>query len=126
MEERQKLELPIVNNECPICHGQERLGRQLIDDLKKEGKLHPDSFQEGSMVLNVMLADPKHPPKPLLNSRLLSNPTAKPTFKVPIMRVYLDVCTECKAIYCTKFTLDYQDVQLQTMKVTLPPPTKGS
>lgn len=111
MEEKEKkLELPMVNDECPVCKKDEgRCGAEVISQLKEEGKLGKEAFPMG-LVLQIPLMDMTK-----ATTLLVGN-----IIKVPTISIYFDVCKKCKVLYCIKFDLVYQDMPVQFRQVGMP------
>lgn len=100
---KETMTLPITHDACPVCDSRKRLGASYIRQLKDEGILHKDCFNDG-FVFQIPMVDPTRPPALL---------TTHMTIKV--VMVYWDVC-ECGAIYCTKFTVANAPIQVQMQK----------
>ena len=99
-QEKKTLEFPLTNDRCPTCQCQERLGDSAINQLKEAGKVPKDSFPDG-LVITVALIDPTRPPVIIAT-----------TWDMPVLLVHFDVCAECMTIYCTKFNLQFQPMQV--------------
>lgn len=109
---KEKMVIPRVFDACPVCHSKNRLGAGYIQQLKDEGILHKDSFN-GGLMHQIPMLDQAHPPAIL-----------GPVLKVPIVLVYWDVC-ECGNMYCTKFDVVQQPMQMQMQRSQQRPPFGG-
>lgn len=99
MEEKQEMKFPMPGADvCPNCGSDKRIGQEIINDLKKKGKLRQEIFNNG-LALQIPLFDPTHPP---LTAFL----------EIPILTIYFDVC-KCKTIYCTKIDMTMQAAQIR-------------
>ena len=96
----EKMTLPVVHDACPVCKSTKRLGAGMIQQLKDEGVIHKDSFNEG-LINQIPLVDQAHPPT-IIGAQI----------KIRVMLVYWDVC-ECGAMYCTKFNVVEAPAQVQ-------------
>lgn len=98
-------ELTLTNKKCPVCEKEEGLVKEVLDGLKKEGKLKKELFEDGVSIV-FPLIDPTRPPILL---------TAK-TMTIPVLNIYLEVC-DCGCVYCTKFDFRFQQVPVQYQQV---------
>ena len=109
-----KLNTPVTYDACPVCGSKVRLGATIIQELKDEGKLHKDAFNDG-MMMQIGLLDQAHPPAIIAN-----------VIKIKVIVVYWDVC-ECGAMYCYKFDCIETPAQVQTQQQRpLPRPNFGT
>jgi len=100
-QEIEKLTFPIVGAEtCPHCGCSERIGQQIINQLKLEAKLQMNAYAKG-LVIKI----------PLFQTLL--GPLAITPNEVPVIEITFDVCKECKAIYGLKVDLTSQPVQVR-------------
>ena len=88
----EKLTFPIEGaDKCPTCGCEERIGQQILNQLKLEGKLQKDAYPKG-LLIKV----------PLLQS-ILAPLAIKP--EIPVMEITFDVCKKCKTFYGTLIDL---------------------
>ncbi len=108
----EKMKFPRTYDACPKCGSKVRLAETAIQQLKDEGSIHRDSFP-GGLMHQIPLFDQARPPAIL-----------GPTFKLPVMLVYWDIC-ECGEMYCTKFDIQLAPAQMQMQKQSPPPGFRG-
>lgn len=97
----EKLTFPIDGaDSCPSCGCSERIGQQIINQLKLESKLQMNAYAKGLLI------------KIPLFQALLGPLQIKP--EVPVIEITFDVCKECKQIYCIKVDLTSQQVNVQS------------
>ncbi len=106
----EKMKFPRTFDKCPKCGSKVRLGATIIKQLKDEGVIHKDSFNQGLMH-QIPMVDQAHPPKIL-----------GPMFKLPVLLIYWDVC-ECGEMYCTEFALQMAPAQMQMQRQQPPGPS---
>lgn len=101
---------PVLHDKCPVCGSKERLGQQVVDELKKDKTL-PEAFGYAGITLQAALLDPAHPPTILAS-----------TFTIKVMLLSLDVCAnpDCGAVYCTTFSVVDRPAQLGTPQQVKP------
>ncbi len=107
----EKMVMPVIFNQCPVCGSTKRLAEDYIRQLKDEGVI-PKDFggpQCKGLVTTAPLIDQLHPPAIL-----------GPMITVPVLQVFWDVCgePECGALYCTRFDCVAAPAQVQQQ----PPP----
>lgn len=108
MEEKERLKFPIQGAEvCPHCGCKERIGEQLIRELKEDGKLSKMAFPKGALAIQVPLFDQTRPP---LATQIV----------IPMLQIMFDVCKECKTIYCTDLELTQQPAKVEFQQVKQP------
>lgn len=108
-EEKKELSPPEhkVFDKCPQCGSTRRDGEMEINYRKQAGLLHKDAFPGGGSALQVPLVDPLHmPSKPLII-------TAGNLTKIPVMTYHFDRCADCSTVYCPKFEVVEQVMQVQ-------------
>ncbi len=99
MAEKEKVEKSLVfpiegHTNCPHCGGKERICRQKIEELKRDGLLEEQMFPKGP-VWAMPFVDPTKP--------IMVSPLSIKKPQIPILSVYWDVCAnpECLGIYVT-------------------------
>lgn len=104
-KEEESVAYPITTDKCPTCGSEERLGKQAMDNLKKEGKLNKVSFPDG-MLIPVPLVDPRFPPSVILAQSV----------RIPVMNIFFDVCAKCRTLFCTRFEIVEKELPVQFIK----------
>lgn len=96
----EKLAFPIEGaDKCPTCGCEERIGQQILNQLKLERKLQMFAYPKG-LVIKV----------PLLQA-VVGPLVIKP--EIPVIEITFDVCKECKTLYCRKFDLTYMPYKFE-------------
>lgn len=98
----------VTHEKCPVCGSTERLGQQVVDELKKDKAL-PEAFAYAGVTLQAPLFDPMHPPSILATA-----------FTIKGLILCIDVCAnpDCGVVYCTRFDVVDRPAQI----VPQPPP----
>jgi hypothetical protein len=100
-EKEAKCSFPIEGSDrCPSCGCEERIGRQLLDQMKAEGKLQKTAYPKG-FVIKVPLF------------QVLAAPLVVKQ-EIPVVEITFDVCKECKTLYCTNFDLTAMPYETNT------------
>ena len=89
------------SNSCPVCGGGDRIVETKVKELKEEKKVE-QNIPEGIVI-----------PIPLTTQNQIFSgivPMAR------MLAIFLDVCSNCKAVYCTK--IEYAEIRV---KVGAPP-----
>jgi len=96
----ENLTFPIEGAEsCPNCGCSERIGQQIINQLKLEAKLQMSAYAKGLLIKIPLF-------QALLGPLALKQ-------EVPVIEITFDVCKECKTLYCLKIDLTSQPVEVK-------------
>lgn len=112
-EAGKSLVFPIQGHtNCPHCGGKERIGRQKIAELKRDGLLEEHLFPKGPCWAMPLI----DPTKPIMVSALSIK---KP--QIPILSIYWDVCAnpECVGVYVTGVEFIMQEIEIPKAPINL-------
>lgn len=101
----EELKFPIEGaDSCPSCGSYEKVVEQTIAKLKEDKRLSEKAFPRG-VALQVMLFDP-----------MRATMVVSPTFKIPTLMIFYEVCKKCKTIYSTGIELIETPAQMQIQR----------
>jgi hypothetical protein len=91
-QEIEKLTFPVDGaDKCPKCGCEQRIGQQIFNQLKLEGKLQMTAYPKGLQI------------KVPLFQAILAPLAIKP--EIPVIEITFDICKKCKVLYCTRIDL---------------------
>ena len=99
---------------CPHCGCEERICRQKIKELKRDGLLEEQMFPKGP-VWAMPFIDQSKP--------IMVSPLSIKKPQIPILSVYWDVCAnpECVGVYVTGVDFTMQEIDIPTAPLKMPP-----
>ena len=104
---------------CPCCGAGERIGEELIKDLKAKGELG-EGYPE-ALLMPIPVMD-----KDRLQKRYsLGGLGAIQGISATVLTIHWDVCAQCGNMYCVDAEISEQPLQVQAQPAQMPAPNPG-